>query len=68
MTGKLVAYVLCRAVAGTAHVTAAREVDAVEWVPIGDLREYVPDGFFGPVQDHLDYVLAKQLRRDQGSD
>jgi hypothetical protein len=32
--------------AGTARVADADEVDAVEWVPVGDLGGYVPHGFF----------------------
>lgn len=58
VTGKRVTYVACDLVSGTPHVAAPREIDAVEWVPIGDLHQYVPDGFSPVVQEYLDAVLA----------
>jgi 8-oxo-dGTP diphosphatase len=51
-------YVACDVIAGTARIGDPEEHDAVEWVPIGELGEYVPFGFFGPVQEHLDAALA----------
>lgn len=51
-------YVACYVLGGTARVGDPEEHDAVEWVPISDLGDYVPHGFFGPVQDHLNATLA----------
>jgi 8-oxo-dGTP diphosphatase len=51
-------YVACDVIAGTAHVGDPEEHDAVEWVPVGDLGAYVPNGFFPAVQERLDAVLA----------
>jgi len=53
-SGAHLIYVACDVVAGTARVVDAEEVDAVEWVPVGELAAYVPGGFYGPVQLHLD--------------
>jgi 8-oxo-dGTP diphosphatase len=49
VTGKRVAYVTCDVITGVAHAAASSEVDAVKWVPAGDLADYVPGGFYGPV-------------------
>jgi 8-oxo-dGTP diphosphatase len=46
-------YVACDMLAGTACVADADEVDAVEWVPIGNLGGYVPHGLFEPVGLYL---------------
>lgn len=51
-------YVACGVIAGTARVAAAGELDAVEWVPAGNLGEYVPRGFYEPVEAYLQQVLA----------
>jgi 8-oxo-dGTP diphosphatase len=51
-------YVAAHVIAGTAHVADGDELDAVEWVKINEISEYVPYPFFGPVQEHLDAVLA----------
>ena len=51
-------YVACDVIAGTAHVADAEELDAVAWPNLDELSEYVPYPFFGPVQEHLDAVLA----------
>jgi 8-oxo-dGTP diphosphatase len=51
-------YVACDVIAGTPFIGDPDEHDAVEFVPIGELGAYVPAGLFGPVQEHLDAVLA----------
>jgi 8-oxo-dGTP diphosphatase len=51
-------YVACDVIAGTPLVGDPDEHDAVEFVAISELGAYVPSGFFGPVQEHLDAVLA----------
>jgi 8-oxo-dGTP diphosphatase len=50
-------YVACEVLAGTARVADAEELDAVEWVPIGELASYVHGGFYSAVQEHLDAAL-----------
>jgi 8-oxo-dGTP diphosphatase len=45
-TAAYLTYFACDVLAGTARVADADEVDAVEWVPVGDLGGYVPHGFF----------------------
>jgi 8-oxo-dGTP diphosphatase len=57
-TKRHMAYVACDVIAGTARIGDPEEHDAVEWVPIGELGEYVPFGFFEPVQEHLNAALA----------
>lgn len=52
-TKRHMTYVACDSLAGEAKAIDGEELDAVEWVPIGDLAEYVPDGFFEPVQRYL---------------
>lgn len=57
-TGREMHYVACDVLAGIPFVGDPEEHDAVEFVPIGELGEYVPFGFFAPVQEHLDAALA----------
>jgi 8-oxo-dGTP diphosphatase len=52
-------YVVCAVIAGTARAAAADEVDAVEWVPIRELRTYVPYGFYEPVEVYLRQALTE---------
>jgi len=51
-------YVACDVIAGDARVGDPEEHDAVEWVPIADLPQFVPLGFFPAVQERLDAELA----------
>lgn len=51
-------YVAADALAGSAHVADEDELDAVEWVKLGQVTEYVPYPFYDPVQAHLDAVLT----------
>lgn len=51
-------YVGAHVIAGDAHVADADELDAVAWVTLDEIREYVPYPFFGPVEEHLQAVLA----------
>lgn len=57
-TGRLMMYVACEVVDGEARVADADELAAVEWVERDRVREFVPYPFYGPVQEHLDLVLA----------
>jgi 8-oxo-dGTP diphosphatase len=57
-TGRRLFYVACVVIEGTAHVGDADELAEFAWVGLAGLPEYVPHGLFGPVQRHLDAVLA----------
>ena len=52
-TGAHLVYVACEVIAGTARLASAGELDAVEWVPVGNLGGYAPPGFFEPVGVYL---------------
>jgi 8-oxo-dGTP diphosphatase len=52
--GAHLTYAVCDVVAGTARVADAAELDAVQWVPVGELAAFVQGGFYGPVQRYLD--------------
>ncbi|MFE0887884.1 NUDIX hydrolase [Streptomyces rochei] len=56
-TGRLMSYTACEPVQGEARVADEEELDAVAWVAHSEIREYVPYGLFGPVQEYLDEVL-----------
>jgi 8-oxo-dGTP diphosphatase len=51
-------YVEADALAGTAYVADAEELDDVAWVKSSEITEYVPYPFWGPVQEHLDAALT----------
>jgi 8-oxo-dGTP diphosphatase len=51
-------YVEADALAGKAHVADDDELDAVAWVKFSEITGYIPDPFFGPVQEHLDAALT----------
>jgi 8-oxo-dGTP diphosphatase len=57
-TGRLMIYVACEVTAGEASVIDDDELDSVAWVRRTDLTEYVPYGFYEPVQAHLDNMLC----------
>jgi len=57
-TGREMSYTACRVVDGEAHVADANELDAVAWVTLDEIPEYVPYGLFEPVQEYLDSALA----------
>lgn len=57
-TGREMLYMACEVVDGQAHVADADEIDAVAWVGLDEIPEYVPYGLFEPVQEYLDEVLA----------
>lgn len=56
-TGRAIVYVACRVVGGKATIVDDDELDALSWVAGADLPEYVPYGFYEPVQTHLDSIL-----------
>ena len=58
-TGRLMSYTACEPVQGEACVADEDELDAVAWVAHGEIKEYVPYGLFGPVQEYLDEALPR---------
>lgn len=58
-TGREMSYTACEAVDGEAHVADADELDAVAWVTLDEIPQYVPYGLFGPVQEYLDDTLGR---------
>lgn len=57
-SGKFMAYTACEIVSGEARVADDDELDAVAWVALDEIPEYVPYGLFGPVQEYLDEALS----------
>jgi len=57
-TGRTMIYVACDLLAGDAQVADEEELSEFAWLRRSQLAEYVPYGFFEPVQKHLDAVLA----------
>ena len=57
-TGREMSYTACQVIGGEAHVADAEELDAVAWVKLAEIPEYVPYGLFGPVQEYLEGVLT----------
>lgn len=58
-TGREMSYTACAVVDGKAHVADADELDAVAWVTLDEIPQYVPYGLFGPVQEYLEEALAR---------
>ncbi|WP_329446382.1 NUDIX hydrolase [Streptomyces canus] len=58
LSGRLVVYVACRLLSGTAHAASPREVAEVAWVDGGRLAELVPGGLYGPVQAWVEAALG----------
>ncbi|MGK4583946.1 NUDIX hydrolase [Kitasatospora sp. HPMI-4] len=57
-TGRLTSYTACEAVSGSAEVVDAEELDALAWVALAEIPQYVPYGLYEPVQAYLDASLA----------
>lgn len=57
-SGREMYYTACEPVSGEAHVADADELDAVAWVTLEEIPQYVPYGLFEPVQDYLDEALS----------
>ena len=55
---RFMSYTAARVVSGEAHVADADELDAVAWVALDEIPEYVPYGLFEPVQDYLNSALS----------
>jgi 8-oxo-dGTP diphosphatase len=53
-TGREMSYTACRVIDGEAHVADEDELDAVAWITLAEIPEYVPYGLFEPVQEYLE--------------
>jgi 8-oxo-dGTP diphosphatase len=53
-TGRAMAYVACDVLQGEARVADDDELDAVAWVTLDEIPEYVPYGLYEPVQEYLE--------------
>jgi len=54
---RFMSYTAARVISGDAHVADADELDAIAWVSLVEIPEYVPYGLFEPVQEYLDDAL-----------
>lgn len=59
-TGREMIYVACEVIDGEAHAADDEEIADVAWIRLDEIPEYVPYGFFEPVQEHLNELLAPQ--------
>lgn len=57
-TSRTMVYVACDVVSGDASVVDDEELVELAWAERGQLAEYVPYGFFEPVQQYLDGALS----------
>ena len=55
---RFMSYTAARVVSGEAHVADDEELDAIKWVSLDEIPEYVPYGLFEPVQEYLNEVLS----------
>jgi 8-oxo-dGTP diphosphatase len=58
-TGREMSYTACTVIDGEAHVADADELDAIAWVPLAEIPEYVPYGLYEPVQEYLNGALGQ---------
>jgi 8-oxo-dGTP diphosphatase len=58
-TQREMSYTACRVIGGEAHVADADELDAVAWVALDEIPQYVPYGLFEPVQKYLEGALSR---------
>ncbi|GHB55742.1 hypothetical protein GCM10010331_49480 [Streptomyces xanthochromogenes] len=59
-TGRLMSYTAAAPLSGSAIVADEEELDAVAWVGLDEIPEYVPYGLFEPVQEYLDDTLTSR--------
>lgn len=57
-THRTMSYTACEVLQGEAKVADADELDAVAWVTLGEIPQYVPYGLFEPVQEYLNEALS----------
>jgi 8-oxo-dGTP diphosphatase len=53
-------YTACEVVQGEAKVADEDELDAVAWVTLDEIPQYVPYGLYEPVQEYLKGVLLRE--------
>jgi 8-oxo-dGTP diphosphatase len=58
-TGRAMVYVACEAIEGEPRVVDDEELDSLVWASARELNQYVPYGFYEPVQEYLDNSLAQ---------
>lgn len=58
-TQREMSYTACRVIDGEAHVADADELDAVAWVTLEEIPQYVPYPLYDKVQEHLDAALGR---------
>lgn len=63
-TGREMHYIACDAPTGFAAVGDEEELAAVAWATLDELAEYVPYGFFEPVQEYLNDALASSTESE----
>lgn len=56
-TGREMSYTACSVIDGEAHVADADELDAVAWVTLEEIPEYVPYPLYDKVQEYLEETL-----------
>lgn len=56
-TGREMSYTVCTVIDGEAHVADADELDAVAWVTLEEIPEYVPYPLYDKVQEYLESTL-----------
>jgi 8-oxo-dGTP diphosphatase len=56
-THRTMSYTACEVVQGEAKVADEDELDAVAWVTLDEIPQYVPYGLYGPVQEYLNEAL-----------
>ncbi|MFJ9740852.1 NUDIX hydrolase [Streptomyces sp. NPDC101166] len=57
-TQREMSYTACTVVGGEAHVADAEELDAIAWVRLEEIPQYVPYPLYEKVQAYLDGALA----------
>lgn len=57
-THRTMSYTACEVVQGEAQIADEDELDAVAWVTLDEIPQYVPYGLFGPVQEYLEGELG----------
>lgn len=57
-TGRTMIYVACDLVDGDAHAVDPEEIAAVYWCTLPEIPDFVPYGFYEPVQNHLEAALT----------
>lgn len=57
-TGRDLVYFACEIIDGEAFARSPREITEVRWCRLEELTEFVPDGFYAPVQWHLETILG----------